>query len=140
VAMPRPKPRLAPVTSAVGPAIACSDITILLDPVDCLPLTGRPADIDQPGTRESPRAGRDQSAVLPGRRRQLVQGLRGGQRGVDSQQPGLLLAEQHGVDVAGPGGGRHPIRGGGGAAPRVPPPPAPLALPPPPPAPARCLA
>src|SRR5580658_9078510 len=31
-AMPRPKPRLAPVTSAVTPAISVSDMTILLRP------------------------------------------------------------------------------------------------------------
>ncbi len=32
MAMPRPKPRLAPVTNAVTPAISCPDMTILPGP------------------------------------------------------------------------------------------------------------
>src|SRR5215472_4942822 len=64
VAMPRPKPRLAPVTSAVAPAISCLDITILQGLVKRRPPPGRPADIDQPGTRESPRAGAQRTREL----------------------------------------------------------------------------
>src|SRR5215468_9880697 len=58
VAMPRPKPRLAPVTSAVAPARSLSDITILQDPGGLpAPFVTRSADIDQPDPEQSPRAG-----------------------------------------------------------------------------------
>src|SRR5262245_28792853 len=53
VAMPRPKPRLAPVTSAVAPDISLSGITVLPGLVGSAPLVLRPADTDQPDGRES---------------------------------------------------------------------------------------
>src|SRR5262249_62363325 len=57
-AMPRPNPRLAPVTSAVVPLMSLLGITIL--PVCCSfppPVVRRLIDADQPERSESPRAG-----------------------------------------------------------------------------------
>src|SRR5215471_1485468 len=66
VAMPRPRPRLAPVTSAVVPARSCSDMPILPGLVGCAPPGWRPPDTDQPEPWESPRAGRSVSSLLAG--------------------------------------------------------------------------
>src|ERR1022692_244041 len=65
VAMPRPKPRLAPVTSAVAPSSSLSGITILLRPRVSRRFVGRPTDIDQPDSGESPRARVPNSGAWP---------------------------------------------------------------------------
>src|ERR1700722_14066207 len=57
MATPRPKPRLAPVTSAVTPSISCPDITLLPVFAVSAPSVWRPTDTDQPEARNSPRAG-----------------------------------------------------------------------------------
>src|SRR5215475_9315800 len=52
-AMPRPKPRLAPVTTAVAPDTSLSGITALPGLVGSAPLVLRPANANQPDGRES---------------------------------------------------------------------------------------
>src|SRR5215472_1676985 len=66
VAMPRPRPRLAPVTSAVAPARSCSDMPILPGLVCCSPPGWPPPETDQPETWESARSGRSVSSLLAG--------------------------------------------------------------------------
>src|SRR5262245_38849806 len=101
--MPRPKPRLAPVTSAVAPASSLSDMTILPGSWLPAPFVTRSADIDQPDPEQSPPAGpRIRDAVsgmpYPGCLAQAAAYSRG--RPNDLNRPGLKKVTIRAIPVA----------------------------------------